>query len=939
MPETTDIIEQIKSQCHIELIVEQDGYHLHGRGRYRKCVEHDSLVVDLHKQTYHWNQSGEWGDVISWIMRRRGVDFKGAVEELCRRGGVPEPEWSRGDPNVRLANRTKEEIFGLAASMFHRWLMADKDALDYVHSRGWSDDTIQRSIIGYSGIGSDRKNLSKIFYQELVALGEDPTCPAAVAVMGFNGDVRRWGIDHSVDVRQDWIEQRFIPSLIARDMVVYPHLSGGRVRYFSGRGVHEKHHYNLPVELAGARQPYFNAEWSATEDVCVVVEGQADAVTLTQFGLPCVAMAGVNLDEGMIKRLEGHKTFYVGLDSDKAGKANEWKIAKALGPMCRLVEWNGIMALTHWKDAEGVEQKIKDANDLLRAFNQTERDFAGQQKGLLDALGTSPTLAEAMAAWAGLQQGAERDTALRSAMDVIVKMDELSIAQYQGDLSKKMRITSREFTRMVKTYLDQAKKKDENGENIEFVLGGVFSGWLVEYLYDAEEHRSSLAWRDPEGKIGSGDSVTIEGKKFMALPPTDTFKNLGILFPSNIGKTKATGELVAVIENYISTTYLLNDKLTAKIMAYYVLLTWLYDCFNTIPYLRAMGEAGAGKSELMRRVGMVCYRLMIANGAGTSASLFRSVERYRGTVFIDEADLQQSDATNDIVKFLNLGAMRNNPIWRLEEVSGEGGKKEFVERMYTTFCPKLIAMRKDFRDDAVGSRSLTFKIQPRETMELIAAHVPLEINNDMRARALAIRNLLLRWRLEHWQSEIPVDPAFYDLDISSRLNQVTGPLMAVAKDDPALQSEMRRFLREYYAELTVSKSMTITARVIEALWKIFKYPDLRKEMIITDPEGEKILVGQVTRIANEIIDEMNSGGDKEDEKEETSKFKNKKDELSPQRIGRLIREELQLKVSGRTNKGFYVYWDQLRMEAVAKRYGISLEEVGPKVSMKQGELA
>ena len=336
----------------------------------------------------------------------------------------------------------------------------------------------------------------------------------------------------------------------------------------------------------------------------------------------------------------------------------------------------------------------------------------------------------------------------------------------------------------------------------------------------------------------------------------------------------------------------------------------------------------------MRRVGMVCYRLMIANGAGTAASLFRSVERYRPTVFIDEADLQQSDTTNDIVKFLNLGAMRNNPIWRLEEVTGEGGKKEFVERMYTTFCPKLIAMRKDFRDDAVGSRSLTFKIQPRETMELMAAKIPLEINNDMRARALAIRNLLLRWRLEHWLPEIPVDPNFYDFDISSRLNQVTGPLMAVAKDDPGLQAEMRRFLREYYAELTVSKSMTITARVIEALWKIYKYPDLHKQMVVQDAEGEKVLVGSVTRIANEIIDEMNSGGEKESEDE----HKRRKDELSPQRIGRLIREELQLRVSGRTNKGFYAYWDQIRMEAVAKRYGINIEEVGPRPEMKQGEL-
>ncbi|HPS41036.1 MAG TPA: toprim domain-containing protein [Anaerolineaceae bacterium] len=936
MPDNADFVEKVKQLNRLEVVVEQDGYHLGGRGRYRRCKEHDSLIVDLNKQTYHWNQSGEWGDVISWVMARKRTDFKDAVEDLCRRAGMPEPSWG-GDGQARIAARVKEDAFNVAAKVFQKWLRDDPEALEFVKARGWSDTTIDGAMLGYTGGNSGRKTMGELLKKELTAAGISTNSPAAVALIGYGGDIKRFSLDNNIQVRQDWIDQGYIPGFVGRDMIVYPHLIGGRVRYFSGRGVHEKFHYNLPGELVGPRQPYFNAEWSAIETSVVIVEGQADAITLGQWGIPAAALAGTNVDEELLKRFEAHKTFYVGLDSDKAGKINEWKIAKALGPMARLVEWKGIMTFTQFENAEGESKEIKDANDLLRALSKSEQSHENQMLGIQEALTKSPTLAEAMAHWAGLQSGADRDDALRKAMDVIVKMDELSLAQYSAALAKTMRISSRDFNRMVKTTLDVAKKKDEKGESFNFTLGGVYSGWMVEYLYDLDEHKSSLAWKDPEGKIGSGTEVVIEGQKYVAMPPTDTFKNQGILFPSNLGTLKTTGELVGYIEAYINSVYLLNDRLSGKIMAYYVVLTWLYDCFNTIPYLRAMGEAGAGKSELMRRVGMVCYRLMIANGAGTAASLFRSVERYRGTVFIDEADLERSDASADVVKFLNLGAMRNNPIWRLEEVIGEGGKKEYQERMYTTFCPKLIAMRKDFRDDAVGSRSLTFKIQPRETMELLAAKVPLEINNDMRARAQALRNLLLRWRLEHWQPEIPVDPAFYDLDISSRLNQVTGPLMAVARDDPTLQAEMRRFLREYYAELTVTKSMTIPARVIEALWKVYKYPDLRKEMIVTDADGERMLVGQVTRIANEIIDEMNSGGDEKEDEQQT--HKNKKDELSPQRIGRLIREELQLRVSGRTNKGFYVYWDQVRMEAVAKRYGINVEEIGPKPGMKQETLA
>ena len=129
----------------------------------------------------------------------------------------------------------------------------------------------------------------------------------------------------------------------------------------------------------------------------------------------------------------------------------------------------------------------------------------------------------------------------------------------------------------------------------------------------------------------------------------------------------------------------------------------------------------------------------------------------------------------------------------------------------------------------------------------------------MRQRAQAMRNLLLRWRLETWQQDIEIDSQYYDLSISARLNQVAGPILMLARDDPEQQEEIRQNLREYYAETILSKSMTITARVIEALWKIIQYPDLNKLMVKVDPvDGSQMIkVGDITRIANELVDEMN----------------------------------------------------------------------------------
>jgi hypothetical protein len=48
-----DIVEELKSKLTIEQVIEADGYHLEGTGRYRRDSQHDSLVVDLRAQAYH----------------------------------------------------------------------------------------------------------------------------------------------------------------------------------------------------------------------------------------------------------------------------------------------------------------------------------------------------------------------------------------------------------------------------------------------------------------------------------------------------------------------------------------------------------------------------------------------------------------------------------------------------------------------------------------------------------------------------------------------------------------------------------------------------------------------------------------------------------------------------------------------------------------------
>ena len=313
-------IETIKQRNPIEDVIQECGFDLGSkRGRYMRgrSQEYNSLVVNVADQFYFWNSKNEGGDVITWLQYREGLDFKTAVEYLCDRAKIPPPEWSQESNQERIAARAKEDALTVAARAFVKRYRQSDGAQKYTAKRGWSDETCRAAGIGFTGSNSaaEKKDLLGDFSMFQV----DPKSNGARAALG-----------------------------IPAGMIIYPHVLAGRVRYLSARSIEGKKHYNLPRDLIGARHLYFNHQYHGRSAEIVVVEGQADAISLGQWEIPAIALAGVAIQDqaDFLRELpDRHEVIYIGVDGDQAGAAaligsdGDWPMAELFGAMARILRW------------------------------------------------------------------------------------------------------------------------------------------------------------------------------------------------------------------------------------------------------------------------------------------------------------------------------------------------------------------------------------------------------------------------------------------------------------------------------------------------------------------------------------------------------------------------------------------------------------------------
>lgn len=335
-------------------------------------------------------------------------------------------------------------------------------------------------------------------------------------------------------------------------------------------------------------------------------------------------------------------------------------------------------------------------------------------------------------------------------------------------------------------------------------------GSVIETLSSRRARTTSLI-RFHSGATETGPTLDVpELGKIRPYPPDNSLLAHGVVqFPSSFKEYDSEIELVDSVQQFIHRYADLSGAFE-EAAANYVMLTWVFEAFNELPYLRLKGDFGSGKTRCLQTIGTLCYKPMFASGASTVSPLFRIIDSFRGTLVIDESDFRYSDERSEIVKILNNGNAKGFPVLRSEATPG----KEFNPKAFDVFGPKIIATRRSFDDRALESRCITEEmtgLPPRPD-------IPLSLPDAFYDEAEELKSQLLSYRVR-WRSKLAVPNATRDPNLEARVAQVFAPLMAVAFDTKA-KERLYDLARKTSTTLKTDRGTTTEAQLLDIIFEL-----------------------------------------------------------------------------------------------------------------------
>jgi DNA primase len=359
-------IQEVLDTVHIEDIVgDYVGLKRRGVNMIGLCPFHGektpSFNVSPVRNIFKCFGCGKGGDSVTFLREHDSMSFEEAIRHIARRYNIALEEIELSQEIVQ--ERQQEESLYLInnfALEFYQKQMLETDlgksiALSYFKKRGFRDDTLEKFSLGYAPESYDSLTKSAIS-------------------AGYKDEFLK-KLKLTTDSNRDFFR--------ARVMFPIQNLTG-KVVAFAGRTLSsdksqpkyinspESELYHKSKVLYGAFQ---GKKEIAKQDLCIVVEGYADVISLHQAGIEnAVAPCGTALNEGhaqLLKRLTRSGNILFLFDGDAAG------IAAATKNLKNVLSQDLNVKVAILPDGEDPDSYVsKHGAEALRQFiDQSAQDF------------------------------------------------------------------------------------------------------------------------------------------------------------------------------------------------------------------------------------------------------------------------------------------------------------------------------------------------------------------------------------------------------------------------------------------------------------------------------------------------------------------------------------------------------------------------------------
>jgi DNA primase len=308
----SEVIERVREASDIVTIIgERVPLKKQGKNYTGLCPFHQektpSFTVSPEKQLFFCFGCQVGGDVFKFVELWEKTDFKGALEILAERAGIPLQEQDPHEQKRYRERQTLYKILALAARFYHHILLnlaPGEEGRNYCQQRGIERETIKKFMLGYAPPGWS--NLIQFFSKR--GYDAEQLIKTGLALPGKAGGYY----------------DRF------RSRLIFPIWDQrGRVVAFGGRVLDNSQpkYLNSPettIYSKGKNLYGLHLAAGAIRELgwVLVVEGYLDALAVHQYGWPnVVASLGTALTYDQARLLSRHcRRILIAYDADTAGQ-------------------------------------------------------------------------------------------------------------------------------------------------------------------------------------------------------------------------------------------------------------------------------------------------------------------------------------------------------------------------------------------------------------------------------------------------------------------------------------------------------------------------------------------------------------------------------------------------------------------------------------------